>query len=182
MSELIGILYPLNKFCSTTSCRQGVKANPVAFCWLDLFKRILFDLKHSSIVSLRDMRNQPMSVLYPLNNFCSTIGCTQDAVQKTFRFCWLGLFEYTPFNLKHSSMILLIAMKDQPTLVSHLLKNFCSTTSCTQGVKENPIAFCLSGLFKHTSFDLRHSSIILLIENSVLINVSTLPLNQILLS
>ena len=50
-----------------------------------------------------------------------------------------------------------------------------------QRVKANPIAFCLLDLFKHTLFDLKHSSMILLIENGVLANVGTLSLNQILL-
>ena len=49
-----------------------------------------------------------MSVLYPLKEFCSTTGRTQDAAQKTFAFCLLGLFEHTSFDLKHFSMISLI--------------------------------------------------------------------------
>ena len=61
------------------------------------------------------------------------------------------------------------------------LKKYCSTTSRTQGVKVNPIAFCLLGLSKHTIFDLKHSSMISLRENGVLANVGTFTLKQILL-
>ena len=86
-----------------------------------------------------------------------------------------------PFDLKHSSMILLRDIKDQSILILHPLKNFCSTTGRTQGVKANLITFCLLGLFKHALFDLKHLSIISLIENNVLANIGTLPFNQILL-
>ena len=50
-----------------------------------------------------------------------------------------------------------------------------------QGVKANPIAFCLLDLFKYTLFDLKHSSMISLKENGGLANVSIFTLKQILL-
>ena len=49
-----------------------------------------------------------MLISYFLNKFCSTTGHIQNATQKTFGFCWLGLFKYTLVSLKHSSLILLI--------------------------------------------------------------------------
>ena len=50
-----------------------------------------------------------------------------------------------------------------------------------QGIKTNPIAFCLLNLFKQTLFDLKHLNMILLRENGVLANVGTFTLKQILL-
>ena len=73
-------------------------------------------------------------------------------------------------------MILLRDMRDRPMSVFYPLKEFYPTTSRTQGIKVNPVAFCLLGLLKHTLFDLKHSNTILLRENGVLVNVGILPL------
>ena len=51
-----------------------------------------------------------MLVQYPLKEFCSTFGCTQDTTQKTFAFYWLDLFKHTSFDLKQSNMMMMMMM------------------------------------------------------------------------
>ena len=53
------------------------------------------------------------------------------------------------------------------------LKDFCSTTGRMQGVKGKTVASCLLGLFKYTSIDLKHSSMISLIGIGLLAHFGT---------
>ena len=124
------VLHFLKKFCSTTGCTQGVKANLIVFCLLNLFKYTPFNLKHLSMILLRDTRDQPMSVLYPLNKFCSTTSRTQDAATKISKcyYNFLDVFSKEASNTvsahsKHNHVIRLLGKKDHSQAALHSMSN-----------------------------------------------------------
>ena len=131
-----------------TGCTQDAAQKTLAFCWLGRpiqIYPILFEAFKHDFVEI-ETRDWPMLAFYPLNQFCSKTSRTQNTAQKTFAFCWLGLFKHILFDLKHSSMILLMSWPIlihcilKKILVQYSLKEYCSTTGRMQEVKGKTVA------------------------------------------